>query len=419
MTKKKKYGIIFLLAFTCLCYNLPYLSSTFYPQFIDAFKISNEQAGVLLTMFGLTATPGYLFGGLLADKFSPKKLILISMFGTAALGFVMNFAQSFGVLMVCYFGFGLSTTFVQWAALMKLLREQVSGGDEGRIFGFFEFCYAIAGAVTSYGILAALGTIIEKGGSFKLATIIYAAILIIIGILVALLIKDVKENKATNEFDIKMVGKAISHPVVWLNGLIVMGIFLFGSGTTYFAAWLTGSFAVSLTLATAINIASRTFFRLIFVPIGSVLLDKLRTPKFLIITSLCIIALTAVFVLMPQNADVLVIAIVLVILIDVVSTMARPGIYTPIPEAGVPLVITGTAMGICSAVGYSTDLWFYQVCGKWIDTYGANGYRYVGALMIAGLVMVVVCSILLGRYEKKHAEESAASIKNDAAPSEA
>ena len=78
MFKTKKFGVILLLTSTCLVYNLPYLSSTFYTQFLEAFNLSNTQAGMLITFFSLTATPGYLFGGMLADKFNPKKLIILS-----------------------------------------------------------------------------------------------------------------------------------------------------------------------------------------------------------------------------------------------------------------------------------------------------------------------------------------------------
>lgn len=112
MNRKKRYLLIFLLTMSALCYNLPYLSSTFYTQFLEAFQVSNTQAGLLMTMFSLTATPGYLFGGMLADKFSPKKLLLISQFLTAGLGFIMSFINGYTILLICYLGFGVSTTFL-------------------------------------------------------------------------------------------------------------------------------------------------------------------------------------------------------------------------------------------------------------------------------------------------------------------
>ena len=70
---------------------------------------------------------------------------------------------------------------------------------------------------------------------------------------------------------------------------------------------------------------------------------------------------------------------------------------------------TGTAMGITSAVGYSTDLWLYTLCGNWLDAYGNAGYRNILLLYLAGLAVVVVCAFLLHRYEKSHNLISSAS----------
>lgn len=401
MSKRKRYALIFLLSFTCLVYNLPYLSNNFYQYFVEAFTLTNEQRGLLLTMFGLAVTPGYLFGGLLADKFSPKKLLMTSLLITALIGFAMTFLDGFPVLMVCYFGFGISTTFIHWSAMLKLVREQAAEGEEGKVFGFFECCYGIVGAVTSYGVLAALGAIIELGG-FRLVTSIYAVLLIIIAIFIAIFVKDVKENKSGNEFNIKMVGKALAHPVTWLNGLIVMGMFMFASCTTYFNPYLSGVFGVSAAFASGLSIANNTILRIAFTPLGGVILDRLRTPKFLVICSLVIIAMCVVMIVMPQAAGFVVLAVALVLLINVGSTVSRPALYTPIPEAGVPLVITGTAMGICSAVGYSTDLWLHTLCGSLIDKHGNAGYQMIVGLMIVGLVLTIVCAVLLGVYEKRH-----------------
>ncbi len=231
MFKTKKFGVILLLTSTCLIYNLPYLSSTFYTQFLEAFNLSNTQAGILITFFSLTATPGYLFGGMLADKFSPKKLIILSLLMTAALGYAMYFMSGYTVLMVCYFGFGISTTFIHWSAFMKLIRAQADDkDDQGRTFGTFEWCYALVGAVASYGLLALLGYV----SSFKIATALYATILVIIALLVIFLLKDVKGIN-DNDFNVRMVKQAIAHPVTWLNGLIVMGMFIVATGSAYLA----------------------------------------------------------------------------------------------------------------------------------------------------------------------------------------
>ena len=398
MSKWKKYLIIFLLTCSALCYNLPYLSSTFYTQFLEAFQLSNTQAGVLMTMFSLTATPGYLFGGLLADKFSPKKLIIISQLMTAALGFSMSFISGYTVLMVCYFGFGISTTFIHWSAFLKLIRAQAGENDQGKIFGFFEFCYAAVGAITSYGILAALG----KVSNFRVITAIYAGILIVIAILIWLCLKDIENINESNEFNVKMVGKALAHPVTWLNGLIVMGMFVIITGTSYLNPYLSGVFGTSVGFATSFAIMNKCIIRLLTVNAGGMLLDKWKTPKFMIACAAALGAAIIAMMLIPQNTSMMVLAVIVAFLILIFMSLSRSGLYTPIPEVKMPMAITGTAMGICSAVGYSTDLWSYTLCGKWLDTFGNAGYIRIMGLWLAGIALVIVCSVLLYRYEKRH-----------------
>ncbi|WP_425755249.1 MFS transporter [Ihubacter sp. rT4E-8] len=398
MNAKKRYVLIFLLTLSCLCYNLPYLSSTFYTQFLEAFSLSNTQAGLLLSMFSLTATPGYLFGGMLADRFSPKKLIIISQLMTAACGFAMSFISGYTILLVCYLGFGISTTFIHWSAFLKLIRAQAGENEEGKIFGFFEMCYAIAGAITSYGILAALGSI----SNFRIVTSVYAAILVLVALIIMVALKDVEENKQSNEFNLKMVGKAFKHPVTWLNGFIVMGLFIMVTGTSYLNPYLSTVFGTTVAFGTGLTIANRTILRLFMSPACGLLLDKWKTPKFLTIFAGALIIISAVFLFIPQEPASKTIAVIVAVVMVVVLAGSRSGLYTPIPEAKMPFEITGTAMGIASAVGYSTDLWLYTLCGRWIDQYGVDGYRNIIWLFIAGLVLVIVCAILLGVYEKKH-----------------
>ena len=398
MFKTKKFGLIMLLTATCLIYNLPYLSSTFYTQFLEAFSLTNTQAGLLMTFFSLTATPGYLFGGLLADKFSPKKLILISLLMTAALGFAMSFVSGYKVLLACYFGFGISTTFIHWNAFLKLIRAQADDkDDQGKTFGTFEWCYALVGAFVSYGLLALLG----KVSSFKVSTALYASVLVVLALLVIFLLKDV-ENINSNDFNVRMVGQALAHPVTWLNGLIVMGLFIVVTGSSYLNPYLSSVFGTSVAFATSFGIMNKCIVRLCVVAIGGMLLDKWKTPKFMIICMAFLAASIVGMLLIPQNNSFMIPAIIIAFLILIFMSTARSGMYTPIPEAKIPMAITGTAMGICSAVGYSTDLWSYTLIGSWLDKYGNDGYRCVLLLWLAGVALVVICSILLHRYEKKH-----------------
>jgi nitrate/nitrite transporter NarK len=394
---------------SCLCYNLPYLSSTFYEQFLGAYGLSNTQAGFLLTMFSLTATPGYLFGGLMADKFSAKKLIVLSTSLTAVIGIAMSFIKSYPALLVCYLGFGVTTTFLQWSAFLKLVRSQGDVSEQGKIFGFFELSYAIVGAITSYGILAFLETLIARTG-FKIVTTIYGGLLIVIALLIWFWVKDAKDSETVNEFNFKMVGKVLKHPVTWINGFIVMGMFIIITGSSYLNPYLTQVFGTASALGVGITIFNRTIARIIFSPLGGSLIDRWgKTSKLLIIMAAGIIVACVAMMLIPQDPSAYTFAVIIILLFIVIMSSGRAGLYTPIPEADIPLEMTGTAMGIASAVGYSTDLWLYTLCGNWLDKYGAAGYQYILGLFIAGMCIVIVSAVLLQVYLNKQKSASAVS----------
>ncbi|MEA4846765.1 MAG: hypothetical protein VB106_05955 [Clostridiaceae bacterium] len=129
----------------------------------------------------------------------------------------------------------------------------------------------------------------------------------------------------------------------------------------------------------------------------------------LIIMAAGIIAACVAMMLIPQDPSAYTFAVIIILLFIVIMSSGRAGLYTPIPEADIPLEMTGTAMGIASAVGYSTDLWLYTLCGNWLDKYGAAGYQYILGLFIAGMCIVIVSAVLLQVYLNKQKSASAVS----------
>lgn len=396
---RRRYLLIAVMTLSTLCYTLPYLSSTYYTQFMEAFGLTNEQVGSLISMFGLTAVPGYLFGGLLADRFSPKKLVIVSQLLTAVIGLCICFLSGYTVLVVSYLALGVTTTFIHWSAFLKLVRAQGGPEDEGKVFGFFETCYSAVSIICSYGILGVLGSL----PSFRWVQAIYAVILIVVAAVIAIFVKDADvRGTSSDSFRLSMAGKAVRHPVTWLNGLIVMGMFIALSTSTYLNPMLSEVYGLDVTVSTGYSIYNRYVARVLLATAGGLLLDKLKTPKTMSIFSAGMIAMLLALTFMPQDASFLIGAVIICVLLSSIMGASRSGMYTPIPEAKMPMSITGTAMGICSAVGYSSDLWLYTLCGKWLDSYGIAGYTYIWLLTIAAVAMVIACCALLHLYEKKH-----------------
>jgi sugar phosphate permease len=90
---------IFLLPFI--------LMRVFKPVIREAFLISDAQIGEAQALYGLTALVSYFFGGFIADKWEPKKLVSLSLFLTAIGGFWMSLIPSIFALKILYAFWGI------------------------------------------------------------------------------------------------------------------------------------------------------------------------------------------------------------------------------------------------------------------------------------------------------------------------
>ena len=84
----KKYLALILMMFAMsTIYTLPYLRYSFFTALQDAMGLSNDATkyGNLMSVYGIMNLLMYLPGGIIADKFDSKKLLVFSMVGTGAL----------------------------------------------------------------------------------------------------------------------------------------------------------------------------------------------------------------------------------------------------------------------------------------------------------------------------------------------
>ena len=77
------YLIVLILAAESI-YILPYvLARVFRPTFLDVFDLTNLELGTLFSTYGIVAFLSYLYGGILADRYSPRKLLSVSLILTS------------------------------------------------------------------------------------------------------------------------------------------------------------------------------------------------------------------------------------------------------------------------------------------------------------------------------------------------
>lgn len=116
------YIILLILAGEAV-YILPYvLARVFRPTFLDVFELSNFQLGSLFSVYGTVALISYAYGGVIADKFLPRKLMALSLFLTALGGLIMATFPSYLVLQILFGYWGFTTVFLFWGAMIKATR---------------------------------------------------------------------------------------------------------------------------------------------------------------------------------------------------------------------------------------------------------------------------------------------------------
>ena len=82
---------------------LPFvLPRIFRPTVLGVFQFNNTQLGSCFSVYGIVALFGYLFGGPVADRVAPRRLISIALVLTALGGLVLATYPSLGVVRLIY-----------------------------------------------------------------------------------------------------------------------------------------------------------------------------------------------------------------------------------------------------------------------------------------------------------------------------
>ena len=134
--KGNMWRLIILAIAGSLIYGLPYFRTYYYDAYLSAYNLTNIQMGSLGSIFGVFGMVSYLFGGVVADFISPKKLISISLILTGVAGFFHLVANSYATLLIIYLVWGFTALFAFWPALVKGIRSLASSDEQGKAYGF-------------------------------------------------------------------------------------------------------------------------------------------------------------------------------------------------------------------------------------------------------------------------------------------
>ena len=400
----KKYGTLLLLATGAgIIFQLPYIRETFYVPIQNAMNLSNAQMGLLSSGYATMSLFSYFIGGIIADKFSARKLLTFSFIATGALGLWFSTFPGYTISRVIFVLMGISTIITYWSACIKATRMLGTEEEQGRLFGLQEGLRGIMNALLVFGMTAAFTHFADEVAGASAAIKVCSIVVIIIGILNFIFIEDTKKEENSESFiDVtKGMFKVLLIPRVWLLVAIVFTAYSVYGLIAYATTFAQKFYGLSAASAATLG-GIRYLIQGAGGIVGGFLADKLKS-RFKVIIGGCIgLALSfGLFIVVPSKASlcVMVVANFFVGLFFIYAV--RSQYFAVHDDAGIPLNMSGRVSGIASCLGYTPDIFMYTLVGSWMDNYGRTGYNMTWAYAMVAAVLCAIITFILSRIVKK------------------
>ena len=408
----KNFGAIIIIAFAgTIIYGLPYFRFDYYDVYVETYHLTNTQMGVFGSVLGIFGMISYLFGGVIADKFSTRWIIGLSLIGTGLGGYIHLLPLTFHQMVVLYAFWGVTSLFAFWPACVKAVRILSGSGDQGKAFGFFEGGRGIAAALMTMCAVFAFkygcGQLNDQQQGMKYLIIFYSTLTVVIGIMALFVVKDGK-MESSDRISFKGVLEVIKLPAVWIIALVTFCTYVFTLSLYYFTPYSTGLLGASVTYAA--GLAAFTKWLALFGNIGGgYITDKIGTGNILLTGFLVMAAGTLGILLLPLSGSSVIWYTIIFIVIYVFYHVNMAMTWAMMEEGAIPEQHSGTAAGIISTIGYLPEIFCSVLAGTLIDGHpGVTGYRYYFGFLITvlliGAVLVVAWKAYLAKQKAKEAK---------------
>lgn len=399
MNKASKWLVMAVLGLSgTVIYLLPFLRELYYEPLQAALGITNTQSGMLTAVFGMTSLFTYPIGGWVADRVSSRILISMSLISTGLLGFVFSTFPSYGVSLLIHALWGVSVTGMMWGALIKATREWAPPDEQGKAFGFLEAGRGISEALLATVLIAIFAQLGGDVPAFSKIIIIYSALHIALGIVAWRVIargaplRDEAPRSGWQDFV-----AAAKMPAVWLISIVVMTSYCAYWGAYYFTPYATEVFGMSVVVAGSIA-AGKIWLKPGAAAIAGFVADRIGIWQSVAGGFVILIISFAGFAILPGTAS-LVTLMIANIVVASIAVFAHRGIYFALlEECHIPPLMTGTAAGLISMIGFTPDIFMPLVGGALLDAYpGAAGYQiYFGFIAIL-CTIGLLATMMIGR----------------------
>ncbi len=400
-TKFNWYYLLLLILSGEAIFILPFvLPRVFRPTVLEVFELTNLQLGLCFSVYGVVAMVSYVFGGPLADRYPPRKLIAIALWMTAAGGFLYAQYPVFWVLQILYGYWGFTTIFLFWAPMIKATR--IWGGDhsQGKAFGFLDGGRGLTGAL--FGLLgvfifsfflreeADVASFEDRKIAFTYIIHTASAIIIVVGILVWLFMRtgENEHNVVLGQISWPEIREVLKLPSVWLLMVIISCGYM-----GYKITDIISQYAEEVMLYNQVDSAKvgtlQQFLRPTAGIIFGLIADRLKITWLLFLSFVLMLFGGLLFAsgVIEPNTTMLFFISVLVVAVGVYACRA---LYFGVMRVGrIPIALTGTAVGLISLIGYTPDVFAGPAYGYLLDAHPREeiGHQHV-FWMLCGFALI-------------------------------
>ncbi len=387
---------------------------TQYKQIVPAESV-NSFIGDFGMAFGIVSMLGYPFGGIFADRFQEKWLLIGGGLLMGLCSFWFGIVPGKLSIIIIHLLYGVGTSFLIWSAYLKLTRKMGNEKEQGRMFSTSEFVRGIFGMLIGFAGVALLGKATLGEGRIDPETLgiqwrnlmfLSGGLFVLFSLLVFLFIPakvvgaEESGNEVQEKFSLGNVVRVLKMPGTWLISALVFCCFSFTSaGNGYLGAYTVNVLGISETTASTFAIIRNYIIAAAMTFAIGFISDKVGSKAKTLAVYLAGASVLCVALVFTKNAFVL--CLVISFAFAIVYSGMRGIYFATLNEVGIPLSMTGIATGIISMLCYLPDVYFAKLAGTWLDAYGKKGYDYIWFWSIGCGIIGILVGILTYRYSKK------------------
>ena len=411
----KKFLILTLLILSGeFIYFLPYvLSRVFRPTFLDVFQLNNFQLGSLFSVYGVVALLSYIYGGVITDRYSPRKLMSSALFLTALGGLVLASYPSYQTLQILYGYWGFTSVFLFWGAMIKATRLWGGDNNQGKAFGFLDGGRGIvAASMGSIGVFVFTivltsdiksASVLERQEAFRYVILLSSFMVAFIGLLVLIFLRNMEDKNTNFELSLNTLTNikgVLKNESIWLLMLIIMCAYVGYKVTDIYSLYASEVMLYDQIEAAEVGALQLYLRPIVCVAIG-LLADRTKNIFWIIFGFVTMLIGALIFSFGIIKPDMNFIFFLSLVILAVGTYSIRALYFAVLKEANVAFALTGTAVGIISVVGYSPDIFAGPIMGYLLDENpGIIGHQYVYFMLVIFSIIGLIASIRFARLTK-------------------